>query len=221
MLDPPSSGTPFIILPGNLWHFMTRHILSMSLYVLSPIRPEKPRKFHLCFTWCLFGFYWITDYQYITSYSSSLVFRSKRLALLRGVFVWGPGHLGLQGAIPETADYNPLTKHPSADRPQNPGVCGCSFYKMLIINVLWQNTPQTFCIVQKNDPAGGMYWQAKRHKETGLALIPGVDQYEVIIIFPSIRDIGGWSRQPQEYNWRHLQSRSPGMFSWRGIVSEA
>lgn len=36
-----------------------------------------------------------------------------------------------------------------------------------------------------------MYWQAKRHKETGLALILGVDQYEVIIIYPSIRDTGG------------------------------
>ena len=47
------------------------------------------------------------------------------------------------------------------------------------------------CIVQKIDPAGGMYWQAKRHKETGLALILGVDQYEVIIIYPSIRDTGG------------------------------
>ncbi|MBQ2220541.1 MAG: hypothetical protein II419_02605 [Acidaminococcaceae bacterium] len=41
------------------------------------------------------------------------------------------------------------------------------------------------------DPAGGMDWQAKRHKETGIALIPGVDQYEVIIFFPSIRDTGG------------------------------
>ena len=36
MLDPPSSGTPFIILPGNSWHFMTRHILSMSFDVASP-----------------------------------------------------------------------------------------------------------------------------------------------------------------------------------------
>ena len=54
-----------------------------------------------------------------------------------------------------------------------------------------------------------MDWQAKRLEgkvftvrfidstgqihleETGLALIPGVDQYEVIIIFPSIRDTGG------------------------------
>ena len=45
--------------------------------------------------------------------------------------------------------------------------------------------------VQKIDPAGGMYWQAKRHKETGLALILGVDQYEVIIIYPSIGDTGG------------------------------
>ena len=36
MLDPPSSGTPFIILPGNSWHFMTRHILSMSFEVASP-----------------------------------------------------------------------------------------------------------------------------------------------------------------------------------------
>ena len=35
------------------------------------------------------------------------------------------------------------------------------------------------------------YWQAKRHKGTGIALIPGVDQYEVIIIFPSVRDTGG------------------------------
>jgi hypothetical protein len=41
------------------------------------------------------------------------------------------------------------------------------------------------------DPAGGMDWQAKRHKETGIALIPGVDQYEVIIFFPSIKDTGG------------------------------
>lgn len=57
MLDPPSSGTPFIILPGNSWHFMTRHILSMSFDVASPIRPEKPRKFHLCFTLCLFVLY--------------------------------------------------------------------------------------------------------------------------------------------------------------------
>jgi hypothetical protein len=36
-----------------------------------------------------------------------------------------------------------------------------------------------------------MYWQAKRRKETGLALIPGVDQYDVMIIFPSIKDTGG------------------------------
>ncbi len=57
MLDPPSSGTPFIILPGNSWHFMTRHILSMSFDVASPIRPEKPRKFHLCFTLCLLVLY--------------------------------------------------------------------------------------------------------------------------------------------------------------------
>jgi hypothetical protein len=28
-------------------------------------------------------------------------------------------------------------------------------------------------------------------EETGIALIPGVDQYEVIIIYPSIRDTGG------------------------------
>ena len=58
-------------------------------------------------------------------------------------------HPGLQGALPEPADYKHLTKHPSADRPQNPGVCGCPFYKMLIIRVLRQNTPQTFCIVLK------------------------------------------------------------------------
>jgi hypothetical protein len=36
MLDPPSSGMPFIILPGNSWHFMTRHILSLSFEVASP-----------------------------------------------------------------------------------------------------------------------------------------------------------------------------------------
>ena len=36
MLDPPSSGTPFIILPGNSWRFMTRHILSMFLKSLPP-----------------------------------------------------------------------------------------------------------------------------------------------------------------------------------------
>ena len=59
------------------------------------------------------------------------------------------------------------------------------------------------------DTAGRMDWQAKRLEgkvfivlfidsagqihleETGLALIPGVDQYEVIIFFPSIRDTGG------------------------------
>ena len=69
---------------------------------------------------------------------------------------------------------------------------------MLIIRVLRQNTPQTFCIVQNIDPAGGMDWQAKRLEgkvftvrfidsagqihleETGLALIPGVDEYEIV-----------------------------------------
>ena len=45
MLDPPSSGTPFIILPGDSWHFMTRHILSMSFEVASPIRPESHESF--------------------------------------------------------------------------------------------------------------------------------------------------------------------------------
>ena len=61
----------------------------------------------------------------------------------------------------------------------------------LLINHLRILACQTYCIVLKIDPAGGMDWQAKRHKETGLALIPGVDQYEVIIIFPSVRDTGG------------------------------
>ena len=56
----------------------------------------------------------------------------------------------------------------------------------------YDKTPRRhFGIVLKIDPAGGMYWQAKRHKETGIALIPSVDQYEVIIIYPSIRDTGG------------------------------
>ena len=36
------------------------------------------------------------------------------------------------------------------------------------------------------DPVGQIHLE-----ETGIALIPGVDQYEVIIIFPSIRDTGG------------------------------
>ena len=40
--------------------------------------------------------------------------------------------------------------------------------------------PAVHCIVLKIDPAGGMYWQAKRHKETGIALIPGVDEYEIV-----------------------------------------
>ena len=40
-------------------------------------------------------------------------------------------HPGLQGALPEPADYKHL------------------IYKMLIIRVLRQNTPQTFCIVLK------------------------------------------------------------------------
>ena len=72
---------------------MTRHILSMSFEVASPIRPEKPRKFHLCFTWCLFGFFQITDFQCVTRNSSGLVFRSKRLATMRGVFVCVPAGL--------------------------------------------------------------------------------------------------------------------------------
>ena len=34
--------------------------------------------------------------------------------------------------------------------------------------------------VVKMDTAGGMDWQAKRLEETGLALIPGVDEYEIV-----------------------------------------
>ena len=59
----------------------------MAVQVVSQIRLKQPRKFHLCFTCCLFGFSQIADYQCITRYSSSLVFRSKRLAAMRGVFV--------------------------------------------------------------------------------------------------------------------------------------
>jgi hypothetical protein len=54
------------------------------------------------------------------------------------------------------------------------------------------------CIVLKKDTAGGMDWQAKRHEgkvftvrfidsaeqihleETGIALIPGVDDFEIV-----------------------------------------
>ena len=36
------------------------------------------------------------------------------------------------------------------------------------------------------DPVGQILLE-----ETGIALIPGVDQYDVIIFFPSIRDTGG------------------------------
>ena len=34
--------------------------------------------------------------------------------------------------------------------------------------------------VLKMDTAGGMDWQEKRLKKTGLALIPGVDEYEIV-----------------------------------------
>ena len=34
--------------------------------------------------------------------------------------------------------------------------------------------------VVKMDTAGGMDWQAKRLEEAGLALIPGVDEYEIV-----------------------------------------
>ena len=65
-------------------------------------------------------------------------------------------------------------------------------FKSLPLNVLIS------CIVLKIDPAGGMDWQAKRLEgkvftvrfigstgqihleETGLALIPGVDEYEIV-----------------------------------------
>ena len=69
---------------------------------------------------------------------------------------------------------------------------------MLIIRVLRQNTPQTFCIVLKwTLPAG---WTDRRSgqketfftvrfidsagqihlEETGIALIPGVDEYKIV-----------------------------------------
>ncbi len=34
--------------------------------------------------------------------------------------------------------------------------------------------------VVKMDTAGGMDWQAKRLEETGIALIPGIDEYEIV-----------------------------------------
>ena len=43
----------------------------------------------------------------------------------------------------------------------------------------------------ENRPCRRNVLAGEAHKETGLALIPGVNQYEVIIFFPSIRDTGG------------------------------
>ena len=67
----------------------------------------------------------------------------------------------------------------------------------LTIKKIIEHLPQTKCVVLKN-PAGGMDWQAKRLEgkvftvrfidsagqihleETGIALIPGVDEYEIV-----------------------------------------
>lgn len=35
-------------------------------------------------------------------------------------------------------------------------------------------------VADEGATAGGMDWQAKRLEETGLALIPGVDEYEIV-----------------------------------------
>ena len=78
------------------------------------------------------------------------------------------------------------------------GVGNHDLRNKLIINHLKTTTCQTYCIVLKIDPADGMDWQAKRLEgkvftvrlidsagqihleETGIALIPGVDEYEIV-----------------------------------------
>ena len=113
---------------------------------------------------------------------------------MRGVFVCEAVPRSSGGWEPQLSyafDNQTLINHWVPNLAITRGVGNHDLRNKLIINHLKTNTCQTYCIVLKIDPAGGMGWQAKRHKETELALIPGVNQYEVIIIFPSVRDTGG------------------------------
>ena len=127
------------------WHlFPVRCLLkSLPLYVL---------KSHESFTYVSLDVFLVFSKSLTINILQDIVrvsFSAPNASQQCGAFLFVGLSPGLQGALPEPADYKPITKHPSADRPQNPGVCGCPFYKMLIIRVLRQNTPQIFCIVLK------------------------------------------------------------------------
>ena len=104
------------------------------------------------------------------------------------------GNHGLSYAL----DNQTLINHWVPNLAFSKGVGNHDLRNKLIINHLKTTTCQTYCIVLKIDPAGGMDWQAKRlegkifsvryidsagqiHlKETGIALIPGVDEYKIV-----------------------------------------
>ena len=104
------------------------------------------------------------------------------------------GNHGLSYAL----DNQTLINHWVPNLAITRGVGNHDLRNKLIINHLKTTTCQTYCIVLKIDPADGMDWQAKRLEgkvftvrfidsagqihleETGLALIPGVDEYEIV-----------------------------------------
>jgi hypothetical protein len=107
-----------------------------------------------------FCFLQIIDYQYIARNSSGLVFRSKRLAEMRGVFVCEARTPGLQNTRLQHLDYNLLAKHHPADLPKKPGVCGCPYRNSLTDNALRISPPPT---CRRNGLAG----KAARRKDIG------------------------------------------------------